>query len=147
MNALLEVVAPVALLVLAGIAAARFGVVDAPGVKATSSLAFALFLPALLFRSLATRDFATLDPTVPIAYFAGSLPLYLGVWFLLRRAGLGNARATIRGLGAVFAEHRHARDSAGKARVWRSRPGRVADRRDGPHARPAGGGQRAAGRR
>lgn len=98
-----DVLLPVFLLIAVGWAAARFAVVSEPGVQALSDTAFMLFLPALLFRSMARTDFATFSFAAPVAYFGTGLTLFLGGYFLLRRRGLAVRPAMVYAMSAIFA--------------------------------------------
>lgn len=97
-----SILLPVFLLIAIGFAAARFRVVGAEGVKAVSDLAFMLFLPALLFRSMARTDFAAFPLGAPAAYFTTCALLFALGWLLLRRRGLAVREATIFGMSAVY---------------------------------------------
>lgn len=67
-----------------GFGAARAGLTGgAVGLRALSNLAFLVFVPALLFRSMAKVDLAHLPWTLLLAFFA---PLLL--WSLLVRLGV-----------------------------------------------------------
>ena len=77
MFATVSVILPAAIIVVAGFYAGR-RILDAAGIKALSELVFNLFLPCLLFRSMATSSFAGSDLTLLAAYFGVSL-----AWFAL----------------------------------------------------------------
>jgi malonate transporter and related proteins len=102
MFATVSVILPAAIIVGAGYYAGR-RILDAAGVKALSELVFNLFLPCLLFRSMATSSFAGSDLTFLLAYFGASL-----VWFAVvalfygRRLKQSIDGAVVLGLGAVF---------------------------------------------
>ena len=102
MFATISVILPAAIIVGAGYYAGRH-ILDAAGVKALSELVFNLFLPCLLFRSMATSQFGGSDLTLLAAYFGASL-----VWFALvalyygHRYGQATDSAVVLGLGAVF---------------------------------------------
>ncbi len=102
MFATVSVILPAAIIVGAGYYAGR-KILDSAGVKALSELVFNLFLPCLLFRSMATSSFAGSDLTLLAAYFGASL-----VWFALvalyygRRHNQSIDGAVVLGLGAVF---------------------------------------------
>ena len=98
----LSVILPAAIIVIAGFVAGR-RVLDPAGIKALSDLCFLLFLPCLLFRSMATARFEGSDINLLAAYFGASLLWFVCVVLLARR---GNrqalAGAIVLGLGAVF---------------------------------------------
>ncbi len=102
MLATVSVILPAAIIVIAGYVAGR-RVLDASSIKALSDLVFFLFLPCLLFRSMATARFEGSDLTLLAVYFGTSL-----VWFLLVALFTRNHRsqttagAIVMGLGAVF---------------------------------------------
>jgi len=100
---MLGVLLPVFLLIAVGFAVARLRVVGDEGVKALSDLAFVLFLPALLFRSMARTDFASFPALAPGAYFAVAVVLFLLSYTLLRRRGIAPRRAAVFGMSGVFA--------------------------------------------
>lgn len=97
------VLLPIFLLIAAGFAVARLRVVGDEGVKALSDLAFVLFLPALLFRSMARTDFGSFPALAPAAYFAVAIVLFLLSYGILRRRGIAARRAAVLGLSGVFA--------------------------------------------
>ncbi|MCS6995809.1 MAG: AEC family transporter [Casimicrobiaceae bacterium] len=80
-----SVMLPVALVVGAGYLAGR-QILDERGVKALADLAFYLFLPCLLFRSMATASFQATDAKLLAVYFGTSLAWFLVVALLSRRA-------------------------------------------------------------
>jgi malonate transporter and related proteins len=102
MLATVSVILPAAIIVIAGYVAGR-RVLDASGIKALSDLVFFLFLPCLLFRSMATARFEGSDLTLLGAYFGTSL-----VWFFVVALFSRSYRkettagAIVMGLGAVF---------------------------------------------
>ena len=102
MFAIISVILPAAIIVGAGYYAGR-KILDGAGVKALSELVFNLFLPCLLFRSMATSSFVGSDVTLLAAYFAASL-VWFGVVALYYRHRHGQTidGAVVLGLGAVF---------------------------------------------
>ena len=102
MFATVSVILPAAIIVGAGYYAGR-KILDTAGVKALSELVFNLFLPCLLFRSMATSSFAGSDLTLLAAYFGASLA-WFGVVALYYRHRHGQTidGAVVLGLGAVF---------------------------------------------
>ena len=100
---MLGVLLPIFLLIAAGYGVARLRLVGEDGVKALSDLAFVLFLPALLFRSMARTDFASFPALAPLAYFGTAITLFLVSYGVLRGYGLDARRATVFGMSGVFA--------------------------------------------
>ena len=97
-----SVILPAAIIVIAGFVAGR-RVLDPTAIKALSDLCFLLFLPCLLFRSMATARFEGSDLTLLAAYFGASLLWFLCVaLFSLRNSVHTTAGAIVMGLGAVF---------------------------------------------
>ena len=102
MFAILSVILPAAIIVGAGYVAGR-KILDGAGVKALSELVFNLFLPCLLFRSMATSSFAGSDAALLGAYFGASLAWFAVVTLYCRhRHGQSIDGAIVLGLGAVF---------------------------------------------
>jgi malonate transporter and related proteins len=100
--ATVSVILPAAIIVGAGYVAGR-RILDAAGVKALSELVFNLFLPCLLFRSMATSSFAGSDLTLLGAYFGASVGWFALVALYYRhRHGQTMDGAVVIGLGAVF---------------------------------------------
>ena len=98
----LSVILPAAIIVIAGYVAGR-RVLDAAGVKALSDLVFMLFLPCLLFRSLATARFDGSDAAMLGVYFGAALFWFVVVvLFSKNRPDETTAGAVVLGLGAVF---------------------------------------------
>ncbi|MBC7709244.1 MAG: AEC family transporter [Rhizobacter sp.] len=97
-----SVILPATIIVIAGFVAGR-RVLDPSGIKTLSDLCFLLFLPCLLFRSMATARFEGSDLTLLAAYFGASLLWFLCVALFSRRNSLQTtAGAIVMGLGAVF---------------------------------------------
>ena len=97
-----SVILPATIIVIAGFVAGR-RVLDPSGIKTLSDLCFLLFLPCLLFRSLATARFEGSDLTLLAAYFGASLVWFLCVALFSRRnSRQTTAGAIVMGLGAVF---------------------------------------------
>lgn len=103
MASLAQVLLPVFLLILVGVAAARTGLLAEPAVKALSDAAFLIFLPALLFGAIARVEFDRLSPGAALAYYGAGLPLYLAVLAVQLRRGAAVQAAVVQALGAVFA--------------------------------------------
>lgn len=97
-----SVILPAAIIVIAGFVAGR-RVLDPTGIKALSDLCFFLFLPCLLFRSMATARFDGSDLSPLGVYFGVSLAWLFCVALFARRSGAqSTAGAIVMGLGAVF---------------------------------------------
>lgn len=96
-----DVVLPVYGLIATGWLAARAGLVTPDEVRRFSGFTFAVFVPALLFRSMARTDFGTLQAGVPLAYFSAMVTLFATVTALRWRAG-PPVGATVDGLAASF---------------------------------------------
>lgn len=101
MLATLQVILPAAVIVIAGFVAGK-RVLDAAGIKALSDLVFFLFLPCLLFRSMASSNFGGSDVAMLGAYFGASLLWFFIVALFVRRRGEPTPGAIVLGLGAVF---------------------------------------------
>ncbi len=102
MLATLSVILPAAIIVIAGYVAGR-RVLDAAAVKALSDLVFMLFLPCLLFRSLASAHFDGSDATMLAVYFGVALLWFVAVVLLSKsRPDETTAGAVVLGLGSVF---------------------------------------------
>jgi malonate transporter and related proteins len=96
------VILPAAIIVFAGFVAGR-RVLDPTAIKALSDLCFLLFLPCLLFRSMATARFEGSDLTLLAVYFGVSLVWFSCVALYSRRnSAQSMAGAIVMGLGAVF---------------------------------------------
>jgi malonate transporter len=90
--------APVFLLIGAGVLAGRRGWVAATAVKDLSNLVFLLLIPALLFRTMSQVRLEALDWRPIAAYFSAALP-----WLLLQMAWRGwHARGIVLALGGTF---------------------------------------------
>ena len=81
-----SVILPAAIIVIAGFVAGR-RVLDPAGIKALSDLCFLLFLPCLLFRSMATARFEGSDLTLLAVYFGASLLWFFCVALFSRNNG------------------------------------------------------------
>lgn len=102
MLATLQVILPAAVIVVAGFVAGK-RVLDAAGIKALSDLVFFLFLPCLLFRSMASASFGGADVALLITYFGASLLWFFVVaLFLHYKLRENTPGAIVLGLGAVF---------------------------------------------
>ncbi len=102
MTILVEVIFPVVVLVAVGYAAARSGRFDGAAARAIADATFVIFMPALLFRALATADFASLSPGAALAYYGAGLPLFVAVMVWLARREVSLDTAVVHALGVVF---------------------------------------------
>lgn len=102
MTLLADVVLPVFLLILVGAVAARTRLLVQPAVAALSDAAFLIFLPALLFGSLARVDLHRLSPGAALAYYGAGLPLFAVVLAVQWRRRREVPVAVMHALGAVF---------------------------------------------
>lgn len=102
MLAIISVILPAAIIVVAGFIAGK-RVLDAAGVKALSDLVYFLFLPCLLFRSMATASFGGSDASLMVAYYSASLLWFFAVaLFLKLRKAESTPAAIVVALGSVF---------------------------------------------
>ncbi|HOB02387.1 AEC family transporter [Casimicrobium huifangae] len=102
MLAIISVILPAAIIVIAGYVAGK-RVLDAAGVKALSDLVYFLFLPCLLFRSMATASFGGSDAKLLATYYGASLLWFFAVaLFLKLRKSAATPAAIVFALGAVF---------------------------------------------
>ncbi len=88
-----------------GFAAARAGLTGgAAGLRALSSLAFLVFVPALRFRSMARVDLAHLPASLLLAFFGPLLlwSLLARAWFARRGPRLDPAEPAVRAVTASF---------------------------------------------
>lgn len=98
----LSVILPAAIIVVAGYVAGK-RVLDATGIKALSDLVFMLFLPCLLFRSLANARFDGSDARLLAVYFGVTVVWFFVVALFTRsRPHASTPGAIVLGLGAVF---------------------------------------------
>ena len=97
-----SVILPAAIIVIAGFVAGR-RVLDPAAIKALSDLCFLLFLPCLLFRSMASARFEGSDLTLLAVYFGATLVWFFCVALFSRYNGKqSTAGAIVIGLGAIF---------------------------------------------
>lgn len=97
-----EIVLPVFVLIVIGFVAARTAVLPEAGVRALSEAAFLIFMPALLFGTIARVDFAQLSPGAALAYYTVGVPLFaivITAQFVRTRDA---AKATMHALTGVF---------------------------------------------
>ena len=88
MTAVLDVIAPVILMVLAGWGIGRTPLLSAEGLRGFNNITFYILFPALLFRSMAKVRIEALDLSILVAFFGGALLLY-AVMLLFGRLVLG----------------------------------------------------------
>jgi malonate transporter len=88
MTAVVDVIAPVVLMVLAGWALGRTSLLSAEGLRGFNNVTFYILFPALLFRSMAKVRIEALDLSILVAFFGGALLLY-AVMLLFGRLVLG----------------------------------------------------------
>ena len=102
MLTIVTVLLPAAIIVVAGYIAGK-RVLDAAGVRALSDLTFFLFLPCLLFRSMAQSTFGLADATLLGVYYGASLIWFfvVALWLMLRRREARDS-AIVLALGCVF---------------------------------------------
>ncbi|MFA7665336.1 MAG: AEC family transporter [Burkholderiaceae bacterium] len=98
-----EIIFPVVVLIAIGYGAARFGRFPPAAVNALSDVTFLIFMPALLFGSLARVEFASLSPGAALAYYGAGLPLFAAVLIGQRSRGVTLDVAVVQGLSSVFA--------------------------------------------
>ena len=102
MSIFIEVIFPVVVLIAIGFGAARLGRFPDAAVKALSDVTFLIFMPALLFGSLARVEFASLSPGAALAYYGAGLPLFAAVLLVQRGRGVRMDVAVIQALCSVF---------------------------------------------
>lgn len=92
MSSMLTVTAPIYLAIATGFVATRSGVFQKTDAQALGRFVLHFALPAMLFSTLASRDFAdVLHPGYLAAYAMGSLFAFGTAWALSRRAAEGDA--------------------------------------------------------
>lgn len=89
---------PIVLIIALGFIAAKTGLARAESVKDISNLTFNVFLPPLLFRTMANMHVENLQALPIVAYMAGMVVLYA---LVLLFYGV-NRRAAVLGLGAAY---------------------------------------------
>jgi malonate transporter and related proteins len=102
MPILAEVIFPVVALVAIGYGAARSGRFSDAAARAMSEVTFLVFMPALLFGSLARADFASLSPGAAFAYYGAGLPLFAAAMVWQARRAVAWDTAVIQSLSIVF---------------------------------------------
>ncbi len=100
---LTEKLLPIFLLALAGFLFGRSKAFDSGQVtRGISNVAFYLFVPALLFRTTARIDLASLELRALAAFFVPSVLLLLTVAAVEKRRKVGDEIANVRALSATF---------------------------------------------
>jgi malonate transporter and related proteins len=98
----LQVILPAAIIVTAGYIVGK-RVLDSAGIKALSDLVFFLFLPCLLFRSMATATFDASDIALVGTYFGATMLWFFSVVLFSRhRKGESIPGSVVLGITAVF---------------------------------------------
>lgn len=96
----LSITGPIYIAIALGYAVTRAGLFDKTDMRTFGKFVISIALPALVFRTLATRHIAeVLDPTYFLAYCGGSLLTFAGAFFLYRRLGLPDIASTFRAMG------------------------------------------------
>lgn len=97
----IDVIAPIFLLVLCGFLAARGGIVNAEGGRAIGAIVLYVSFPALIIRAFVERGVTTiLDWRLILAYGAAAVLVFALMHTLYRARGRGHARAGIAALAA-----------------------------------------------
>ncbi len=107
MQAILQVVLPFFALIGLGYLAARRGVIVRSDVEGLTKFVYWFPLPALLFRGIATRDFAELaNPRLLLAYALSTVLLFALLRLVFRRVyRLGRPEAVFHSFGSVQANN------------------------------------------
>jgi malonate transporter len=104
MQAVLTTVAPLFLIILAGVVCSLTGLMDAAVTAALNRFVYYIALPALLFRGVAEANASTaLDPGFICAFGGGIAITFLLVVAFRRRTAPRLADAAVQALGASFA--------------------------------------------
>ncbi|MBL8674286.1 MAG: AEC family transporter [Rhodospirillales bacterium] len=90
MGAVLDIVAPVLVIALAGYALGRTSLLSPEGLRGFGNATFYILFACLLFRSMAKVRLETLDPSILLAFFGGALGVF-GAMLLVGRYALGMA--------------------------------------------------------
>ena len=99
---MIDAVAPIILLIGLGVLVARRQWLPADGIGQVSNLTFRVFIPALLFYSMARADLALLKWDVPLAYFGATVAMFAAMQVVLRMRGLDRKEAITRSMGVTF---------------------------------------------
>jgi predicted permease len=98
---ILSITGPIYLVILGGFLSVRLGLFEKRDTRALGTFVANFCVPALLFRTLGSRDIdEVLDLRYMLAYACGSLTVLLGTYFGMRRLrGAVSAKAALLGLG------------------------------------------------
>ncbi len=103
MGAVLEIIAPIVALGLAGYALGRTSLLSGEGLRGLNNVTFYILFAALLFRSMANVRLDTLDPAILFAFFGGVWLVYGGLMLIGRfLLGMKLADQAILGLSGSF---------------------------------------------
>ena len=105
MNVVVEIVAPIVVLIAVGYGAARFRVIDPDAVRSLSDVTFLLFLPALLFGAMARTSFEKIAFDAPVAYFSVALALFFTLFAIQRARGFESQQAVLHALAGIFSNN------------------------------------------
>ena len=105
MNVVVEIVAPIVVLIAVGYGAARFRVIDPDAVRLLSDVTFLLFLPALLFGAMARTSFEKIAFDAPVAYFSVALALFFTLFAIQRARGFESQQAVLHALAGIFSNN------------------------------------------
>lgn len=98
---ILSITGPIYLIIAGGFLSVRLGLFEKRDTRALGTFVANFCVPALLFRTLGSRDIdEVLDLRYMLAYAFGSLTVLLGTYFGMRRLrGAASAKAALLGLG------------------------------------------------
>jgi predicted permease len=98
---ILSITGPIYLVIVGGFLSVRLGLFEKRDTRALGTFVANFCVPALLFRTLGSRDIdEVLDLRYMLAYACGSLTVLLGTYFGMRRLrGAVSAKAALLGLG------------------------------------------------
>lgn len=102
MSAIVHIIVPVFGMVLIGWLIGRTRLLSAEGLRGFTAVTFYALFPALLFRSMAKVELATLDLDILLAFFGAVLLLYAVLMGLGRLQGLGLGDRAMLALSGVF---------------------------------------------
>lgn len=102
MSAIVHIIVPVFGMVLIGWLIGRTRLLSAEGLRGFTAVTFYALFPALLFRSMAKVELATLDLDILLAFFGAVLLLYAALMGLGRLQGLGLGDRAMLALSGVF---------------------------------------------
>ena len=102
MSAIVHIIVPVFGMVLIGWLIGRTRLLSAEGLRGFTAVTFYALFPALLLRSMAKVELATLDLDILLAFFGAVLLLYAALMGLGRLQGLGLGDRAMLALSGVF---------------------------------------------